>query len=343
MNQNIRVLKTSKMHNKIVNNMQKIDDKFKNEKDSKNSKKYYRYLKKPAKITDYAYVTIIFIDNKYIPGILNLGYNMKYNIKTSYNTVCLVQDKPYYENDKIKHNGLNQNEIDDIKKIFDVVIGIDILYTDKHHKYPLEYINIFYYCTKLLCLGLTEYKKLIFMDSSIYVNKNIDYFFKKYNESTYYLAFGHEKTNRGLPGNFFLYIPQKYYIKKGIYIVENYNELLGKQHGESYFTPDEDVLFYTVYPKWNKTLFNETEKLLTYWNNKPNIQMNINDNYLIYCYVRIKPFRYPLIEGYVDKSLFNNNLSFYNKWDLVVKQLIEKYLEFKKYFEFIKTYRYTNF
>ena len=337
MNLNTRILETNKSHLKNMNKIKILDDKYKK---INNISNYYRYLKKPNKVTDYAYVTIIFNDNKYIPGILNLGYNLKYNIKTSYNLICLVQDKPYYENNAIKFNGLTENEIEDIKKIYDVVIGIDILKTSQQKVYNKEYTNISYYCTKLLCLGLVEYKKLIFMDASIYINKNIDYFFKKYNESSYYLAFSHERTNRGLPGNFFLFIPKKYYILKGIYIAENYNNLFGNDY--SYFTPDEDVLFYTIFPNWSKTILSQTEQLV-YNNPKPRIQMDVNDDYLIYCYIRIKPFRYPLLPNFEERFLFNNYYSFYNKWDLVVKVLIKTFPEFKKYYDFIKTYRYTDF
>ena len=111
----------NKSHNKIKDTIKEIDEQFIKQKNNVDLSKYYRYLQKTNIITEYAYSTTIFIDNKYIPGILNWAYNLKYVIKTPYNLICLVQDKPYYEIDNsgnrfMKFPGLNENEINDIIK-----------------------------------------------------------------------------------------------------------------------------------------------------------------------------------------------------------------------------------
>lgn len=74
--------KMNESHNKIKYKIKEIDDEFLKQKNKVNLTKYYRYLQKSNKTTDYAYSTTIFIDNKYMPGILNWGYNLKYVIKT---------------------------------------------------------------------------------------------------------------------------------------------------------------------------------------------------------------------------------------------------------------------
>jgi alpha-N-acetylglucosamine transferase len=181
-NQNL-INEINNHHKEITPLMIDIDNKFKN-KTNLNTDKYYRYLKKPDKITKNGYITIIFGDSKYLPGILVSGYFIKHICKSKFNIICLVQDNPYYENGILKFEGLTTDEIEDIKKIYDVVIGIDVLvnyqHTNHHHSK-----NISYYITKILVLGLTLYKKLFYYDSSTTILKNIDYYFTKYNKSTY--------------------------------------------------------------------------------------------------------------------------------------------------------------
>jgi hypothetical protein len=114
------------------------------------------------------------------------------------------------------------------KKIYDTVIGIDILTINstKCGWYLLpQYKNLFYYSTKALCLGLYEYKKLLYYDASTLIVKNIDYLFEKYHKSTYRIDYSYKDYQRGLIANFFMFIPQKYYIEKIIYLVQNYDNI----------------------------------------------------------------------------------------------------------------------
>ena len=335
------ISKMNESHNKIKDKIKIIDDKFIKQKNKVDLSKYYRYLQKTTQLTDYAYSTIIFIDNKYIPGIMCWAYNLKYVIKTPYNLICLVQDKPYYEIDNsgnhfMKFPGLNEDEINDIKKVFDVVIGIDILSNSNlnNRKYSTVHKNIFYYCTKILCLGLTDYKKIIYLDISTFVNLSIDNIFEHYNESSYY--FKYDKTKRGLPSNYYFYVPQDYYLEKGLYIIDNYLTLF--ENYISLYTTDEDILYYTIYPHWGTKLLDSN----LYNIYLLNIQNKVNNNYQIYPNMANKQFRYTIYfkDG---RFLFNNTPESYNKWDDSVKKLLVSYPELTKYFEFIKTYRYTKF
>ena len=336
--------KMNESHNKLKNKIKEIDDKFLKQKNKVDLTKYYRYLQKTNVLTDYAYSTTIFLDNKYMPGILNWGFNLKNVIKTPYNLICLVQDRPYYEIDNsgnsfMKFPGLNENEINDIKKIFDVVIGIDVLSNKSNNNVlenRIEYKHIFYYCTKFLCLGLTDYKKIIYIDSSAFINLSIDTIFDEIKQSTYYNIFLRKNSLRGLVSNYYLFIPQDYYLEKGLFIIQNYLSLFDNYINT--FSFDEDIIYYTIYPHWGTKLLDD----LSYYPTYVNIQHNINTNYHIFSNMRHKPFRFSLIDK-ENRFLFNNSFIIYNNWDLVVKKLLISYPELSKYFQFIKTYRITLF
>jgi hypothetical protein len=147
-----------------------------------NINEHYRFLKKKKNPTKYFYVTIIFCDAKYLSGILVVGNYLKNIIKTKYDIVCLVQDKPYYEKDLtsntyLKFRGLNNSEINDIKKFYDVVIGIDLVKSNVDERAGWEllskYSKLPYYCTKLMVLGLTQYKKCIYIEDKNGFNSGV--------------------------------------------------------------------------------------------------------------------------------------------------------------------------
>jgi hypothetical protein len=334
---------------KISKDIIELDNKFINKYN--NNSKLYRYLKIKKNITKNAYVTIIFCDSKYISSILVTGYYLKYILKTKYDLVCLVQDRPYYEldilgNTYLKFKGLNESEINDIKKIYDIVIGIDLFKVNinKRTGWNLlpRYLKLPYYSTKSLVLGLTEYKKLIYYDSSTLIIKNIDYLFDKYNKSTYRLSYDHIDLKRGLVGNFFLFIPKKYYLYKSIYINDNYLNIIGD--GKiSCNTKDEDIIFYAVYPHWNNEILDEN-LFKTNYNRLPYIDMKkIDYDYSVEFYMGIKPFLYPNGENIKERNMYNNNNNCYYYWDYGVKNLLKKYKNFNKYFEYIKTFRNVDF
>lgn len=344
--------KTYDMHITIKDSIEKIDTTYKNLELLYNSidNDYYKYLQKPENITKYAYITIIFCDSKYLPSILVSGFYLKYILKTKYNIVCLVQDIPYYEKDVagntyMKYDGLHENEINDIKKIYDVVIGIDLLKLNIEertmHNLLESYKKLPYYCTKLLCLGLSEYKKLIYYDSTTLIVKNIDYFFENYEISTYRTNYTGMHMNRGLIGNFYLFIPKRYYLYKGIYLTNNYENIF--KNLKSLFTKDEDIIFYTIYPSWdNKTFdkdaFRNNNHRMPYYNS-----FKDKTSHLVEAYVQIKPFLYPLNKDFTERTMYNNNNTCYYNWDKSVNELIKIYPEMYIYFQFIETFRDVNY
>ena len=344
----IEIKKTNISHDKIKNKILDIDNKFNSKKIIFDKSKHFRYLKNVTKknTTKYCYCTMIILSNSYMPSILNTGYALKHIAKVKYNTVCFVQDKPHYEDDQLRFEGVSKKYIDDIKKVYDVVIGVDLLKTNignknKNSKYKKNYENILYYCTRSYILGLTQYEKIIYLDASPYILKTIDYIFDKYDISTYRLAF-FLNLNRGLNGNFIFITPNEYYFEKSLYLINNYSKVFNNDF-YSYFTYDEDIMFYAIYPHWNKITM--TPDIFYNLFTVPNYQVEdkVRNKYPVMLNVKLKPFRYPNMADVVERNFFNNDYVNYKDWDDGVNLLVKKYPKFKKYFEYIKTYRYTNF
>ena len=258
-----------------------------------------------------------------------------------------MQDNPYYEIDKkgnkvLKFEGLTKTEIEDIKKIYDVVIGIDILHNKATKNYHHHSKNISYFSTKILVLGVTLYKKLIYFDSSTIFLKNVDYYFSKYKNPTYRNVSHKNYLKRGLTSNIFLFEPKKYYIPKGLYILENYNNYF---LNFIVFKIDENIIYYTIFPDWNDKckLDNNTMIESYYFYLYRNIDMDIKkNNYEVQLNMGYKPFLYPYDKEIKNKDKFSLNFNIYNIWDNVSKKMLQKFKEFDKYFEHIKTYRYNH-
>jgi len=338
------IKETNLSHNKIKNIIIEIDNKFKNKVFDGN--KYFRYLKNidKSEITKYCYCTMIILSNSYMPCILNTGYALKHIANVKYNTVCFVQDKPYYKNG-IKFNGLNSEEIENIKKVYDIVIGIDLLKLNidkKSDKYYVNYTNIIYYCTRSYILGLTQYDKIIYLDGSTYIIKTIDYMFDEYDKSTYNVRFTKNNCIRGLNGNFIFIKPELYYFEKSLYLINKYTEIFDNDFF-SLFTYDEDIMYYTIYPHWNKIIIDGNIFYNLFKYPKYQIEDKVREIYPVMLNEQQKPFRYMLIKEIEERNFFNNDKINYKDWDDGVNLLISNFPELKKYFEYIKSYRYNNF
>ena len=173
--------------------------------------------------------------------------------------------------------------------------------------------------------GLYDYDKILYLDASCIVKNNIDYIFNDYDISTYkynvdYNEF--ELTEMGLHGSYYLIIPTIELYNKALCLISNYSKFFENEYFE--YSNDEIITFFTIYPEWNNTKN-------TMFSNK-----NIDKTYS-----KIKPFRFN--KTYDDNYLKNNNLINYLEWDLIVKDLIKTNSNYKKYFEYIKTFRETFF
>ena len=295
----------------------------------------------------YAYVTMIFSGESYLPAILALGHSLR-KVKSKHKLICCVQDKDEYSLNKISPEKINE-----INKIYDLVIGIDIIKLDSKSKFFLEnenfYKHVKYYCTKNNILGLIEYEKIIYLDASCIVNKNIDNIFEIYNKSTYVLYNKYNEyeltDNIGLHGNFLYIIPSIYNYNKFLKLLKEYDEYIGKYY--FFYSPDEIMFYYSIYPEWNnksKKMFNNTiinksyDKKYLLINKEIEYYKYKNDS-SIYIYVRDKPFRNLNEQVYKNTDLENITLINYKPFDKIVKSLINEKPEMLKYFEYIKTFR----
>lgn len=294
---------------------------------------FKKYTSKNFKKTKFGYATIVFLSEDYIPGALALGYSLKMH-HNNYNKICLVQNKPVYKiinGEKKYFPGITKKTISDLLKIFDVVYGIDLLQSnisnknDRHFtKIYKHYKNISIYPTKSQVFGLTEYEKIIFLDASVIVNKNINYMFKIYKGNSYLWDSSVKKTNMGLHGAVFIIKPSKFFYTKAIYLTIYYQKIFGSLYFKR--SIDETILYFTIYPNWSK-------KLIKIWTRCTDEY--INKNCPIYHYQIHKPFK---------KSENKTNTVYtFKVWDKIVKDFLKKYPKFIKYFKNIKEFRNINY
>ena len=148
-------------------------------------------------------------------------------------------------------------------------------------------------------------------------------------------------TEMGLHGNFLFIIPSIEIYNKALILINNYEIYFGNEY--FIYSNDEIIFYFSIYPKWNfsknkmfsnKTIDKTYKKNLIY--NKSNDYSIYKNDSDVYKYVMDKPFRFN--HNYNDSCLENNCLINYKEWDFVVKELI-KNKKYKKYFEYIKTFR----
>lgn len=336
--QKVDLTKTS--NEKVKENIINLDNEI------KNTKKYELYKPNiriyPSSInknnSKNAIITLLIINENYVPSILALGMSLRL-FKTTSKLVCLVQDKSYinsYNGKKIM--GISHKVINDLLLVFDEVFGIDLLGVNNyiihnnHFTNSVTYENIFYYCTKLVVLGLTQFDKIIYLDASTIIQKNIDYIFGKYNKSVFQYDNEWEYGQVGLRGTYFFIIPNIYEYNKGLLFLKDYR----KYFQDNFFIRgvDEIVIYYAVYPNWSNDLLGDD------FGCNGNAVKNFKENCDIYFYQRNKPFRELIgVKDSNKEKIYNN----YKMWDNIVVILLEKYPQFIIYFENIKDFRKTGF
>lgn len=275
-----------------------------------------KYVKKP-----YAYTSLLFKDESYLPGIITFGYSVKQTY-TDYNLICMIQDKSYKNNP-----GVSQSTINDLLNIYDVIYGVDYLEIPNYiphsknftYRYKTHYQNISSYVTKSNVFGLLDYEKIFFCDSSTILTKNIDFIFN-YDFATYNYDKIINRTGLGLRGTFFLVMPSLFNYNKSLYLINNYYNIF-----KTYFFirgVDEVIIFYTVYPNWNEEYLPK--------NFDCNRIKTKNDSCSIIYYQINKPFK---------KNDKDKNLEDYKYWDEINQQLFINYPKMKKYYSHITSFR----
>ena len=326
-------LETKKSLQYITPKIELIDKYLKKvPKDVLKEPEFRKYTNKPFKKTEYAYTSLLMVSEEYLPAILVLGYTLR-KYKNKYNVVCMVQDKPTHKiinGEKKYFPGVSKNSIDEILKIYDVVYGVDLIKTITHFgKYHFteqlkHYKNISVYTTKSQVFGLLDYKRVLFLDASLVVHKNIDYLFTEYSGNTFLNEKSLDKSGMGLNGSVFIIQPSKYYYNKALLLSKYYAEIF-----KNYYLSrgiDEIILYFTIYPDWSNKLI----KLYTRC-----VEKLFYKHCPIYNYQIHKPFK-------VSVNEMSNSITF-KIWDKFAKELLTKYPYFLKYFKHIRSFRNVDF
>jgi hypothetical protein len=294
---------------------------------------FREYPSPTFKKTENAYVTLLINNEDYLPTVLVQGYTFrKFNHK--YNLICMVQDKPVKKlinNVMTDFPGVSKKGIDEILKIYDKVIGVDLLQlippkNPEHFSQKTKhYKNISIYVTKTQVMGLIEYKQVLYLDASVIVHKNIDYFFKEYPDNHYLWDSAVIKGGTGILGSVFIYKPDPIYYTKGLFLMQHFHKIFG----DLFFTRgiDETILFFTIYPNWSNMLIKK-------WTRCTEVFAFRHCD--LYQYQTIKPFKKP-------ENSFNETKITFKIWDRFAKELLQKYPEYKSYFNHIKDFRPVNY
>lgn len=276
----------------------------------------------------YAYITSIFISEEYIPAAFVLAESLR-NVQSKYPIICMVQDKPYQVNKNTVFNGVSEKGIKDLLELFDMVIGVNLLKVNNyirnnkmtHFTNSPTYKNIIYYITKGQMLGLTQFKKVFYLDASTYVVENIDDIFHKYSISTFQYDKEWKETQVGYHGADVLIKPKLTYYYKLLIFIENYSRFFDKL----YFSRglDELLIFYSIFPHWNY------EKLPS--NFRCTKVINSQSCKVLH-FIRVKPFRMS-----IDNSKPSNNI--YINWNHLAKNILQKKPHFIDYYKHISKFR----
>lgn len=134
-------------------------------KEADELRKTYKKLKTGSK---YAFVTLVMMGDKYVPGGVILGHSLKM-INTAADRVCMV-------------SGVSEEGVQLLKMTFDHVISVPLLKfesrefkSENQNKIYRNMMHTVY--TKWNCLLLEEYEKIFFIDCDTSATRNFDFIF----------------------------------------------------------------------------------------------------------------------------------------------------------------------
>ena len=330
MNEELETKKTVALAEPIITKLDKMFNDINLSKMAQPSFRKYTTTTHPFVQTEWAYVSLVMLDEAYIPSVLVLGYTLR-KFKCKYNLICMVQDKPEDKiiNGEKKHfPGVSRQAIDDILKVYDVVYGVDLLQLEvkesKNHftKRISHYSNISLYVTKSQVFGLIDYKRIFFLDASVLTHANIDYMFEENKTNVFLWDSSVNKTNMGMRGSVFIITPSVRLYTKTLYLIKYYDKIFKGMYFKRGI--DETILYFTIYPHWSN-------KLIKIWSSCS--EDHKSKKCPIYHYQIVKPFK-PIPENTPGKEKYTFQI-----WDKFAKELLIKVPTYKKYFEHISTFR----
>lgn len=114
-------------------------------------------------MSKYAYVTVLYKTNVYFAGAIVLGHSLK-KTNTKYDRIIMTT------------NDVSLECINILKQIFTYIIPIDYISAHENifQKTDSKFLEVF---TKFQALSLTQYSKIILLDTDMIITKNIDHLF----------------------------------------------------------------------------------------------------------------------------------------------------------------------
>ena len=234
--------------------------------------------------SDYAYVTVMYGNNIYLTGALVLGYTLM-KTSTLLDRVILVTPD------------VSDNYKEYLSKFYTNVI--DIEYTNVNSEIFSEentrFSNVF---TKLECLALAQYKKIILLDLDMIIVRNIDHLFQLRPPAAclkkYYVPYG-----KIIPANMICDKTGKMVgsINAGLMLLEpnlaEWSEIKSDIEKDTqlikYKYPEQDYLSLRYCGKWTSITFNYNFQFgLT--NRVKKCHYKINDIYVIHYSSSYKPW-----------------------------------------------------
>lgn len=272
-------------------------------------------------MSKYAYVTVLYGNNIYLTGALVLGYSlMKTN--TSYDRIIMVTpdvsgDHKFYLRSIYTHI----QEIDYIK------VNPEIFLEEN-----TRFSNVF---TKLECLSLMQYDKIILLDLDMIVTKNIDHLFKLNPPAAclkkYYIPYGKKIPSHMICSNGKLVGS----INAGLMLLKpDINELedIKKDISQNtqinkYKYPEQDYLSLRYCNKWTSITFNYNYQFgLTKRVKK--CRYKIDDIYVIHYSSSYKPWNNLIKDRVVtddEKQFKQRHNKYYVLWNNAYNMIKEKF------------------
>lgn len=261
---------------------------------------------------NYAYVTILYGNNIYLTGALVLGYSLK-KTKTNHDIIILVTPDV-------------SEEYKEYLKKFYKIIDINYIKLNDNLFEKERFKDVF---TKLECLKLIQYDKIILLDLDMIIVKNIDKLFKlsppaavlKHN----YVPYGQKISSKMICNNNKLINT----INAGLMLLEpNINEYenIKKDINNTmikYKFPEQEYLSLRYCNKWTSITFNYNYQFGLTGRIKKH-KYKINDIYVIHYSNSFKPWNFFIkkIDNIEEKQFIEEHINYYNLWKSIYDKII---------------------
>ncbi|QGR53736.1 glycosyltransferase [Moumouvirus maliensis] len=272
-------------------------------------------------MSKYAYVTVMYGNNIYLTGALVLGYTL-YKTKTNYDRIILVTP-----------------DVSDLYKsylspMYTKIINIDYVQVNSNifSERETRFRDVF---TKLVCLNLVEYDKIILLDLDMIIAKNIDHLFKLNAPAAclkrFHVSYGKKIPSKmicdgnklvgSINAGLMLLKPDK---KEWVDIQ---NDIMNNNQINKYKYPEQDYLSLRYCDKWTSITFNYNFQFgLT--NRVKKYSYNINNIYVIHYSSSYKPWNILIHDRIItndEKKFIDQHKKYYDLWINIYNKIKKKY------------------